>query len=163
MRLTVFTGRFDQRHSGDRKKLTRIMFTAFFSHFPGRMGGRTSHFQKSNHMSTTVLDRTERNYKQRSFSIPVLTGFMNWSRNQEDNRIMWVAIALVMHGCVLTPLTVMAVAFTGMNMFLFMAAIIAMGMALVTNLAAMPAKVTIPVFFLSVIIDVVIVIASLFI
>jgi hypothetical protein len=139
------------------------MFPAFLSHLPGRMHGGNLHFQKSNHMSTTALDRTERNYKHRSFSIPALTKFMNWSRNQEDNRIMWVGIALVMHGCVLTPLTVMAVAFTGMNMVLFMAAIIAMGMALVTNLAAMPARVTIPVFFLSVIIDVAIVIASLFI
>jgi hypothetical protein len=113
-------------------------------------------------MSTTVFNRTEENYKHRTFSIPFLTRFLNWSKNQSENRILWVGIALVMHGCVITPLTVMAVAFTGMSLVLFMAAIIAMGMALVTNLAAMPTKVTVPVFFLSVLIDVLIVIASVF-
>jgi hypothetical protein len=42
-----------------------------------------------------------------------------------------------------------------------MLAIIAMGMALVTNLAALPTKITIPVFLLSIIIDIAIVVASL--
>jgi hypothetical protein len=145
------------------ENMIRIMFYAFLSHLPAGYEWGTLHFQKSNHMSTTVLNHTERNYKHSGFTIPALTRFMNWSRNQEDNRIMWVGIALVLHGCVLTPLTVMAVAFTGMNLILFMAAIIAIGMALVTNLAAMSTKVTVPVFFLSVVIDLVIVIASLFV
>lgn len=112
-------------------------------------------------MSTTLLNRTEENVSHKTFSLPFLNRFLNWSKNQSENRILWVGIALVLHGCVLTPLTVMAVAFTGMNLVLFMAAIIAMGMALVTNLAAMPTKITVPVFFLSVLIDVLIVIISL--
>jgi hypothetical protein len=37
-----------------------------------------------------------------------------------------------------------------------------MAMALVTNLAALPTKITLPVFFLSVLIDLGIIIASLF-
>jgi hypothetical protein len=139
------------------------MFRTFLSHLREREDWGILQNQKSNYMSTTVLNRTEENYRQKSFSIPFLTKFLNWSRNQEENRIMWVGVALVLHGCVLTPLTVMAVAFTGMNMILFMAAIIAMGMALVTNLAAMPTRITVPVFFLSVVIDLAIVIASLFV
>lgn len=86
---------------------------------------------------------------------------MNWCKGQEENRLLWLGIALAGHGCILTPLTVMAVFLTGTNMFLFMLAIIAMGMALVTNLAAMPTKVTIPVLVASILMDIVIVISSL--
>lgn len=51
----------------------------------------------------------------------------------------------------------MAVLLAGTNLTLFIVAIVAMGMSLVTNLAAMPTKITIPVFVLSVIIDLVVV------
>ena len=54
----------------------------------------------------------------------------------------------------------MAVLLAGTNMFLFILAIVAMGMSLVTNLAAMPTKITIPVLVLSILIDIAIVIAS---
>ena len=112
-------------------------------------------------MSTTTLQQTAAN-TNRGINIPFLSGFMNWAKSQEDNRILWVGIALVVHGCALTPLTVMAVVFAGLNMYLFMLAITAMAMALVTNLAAMPTKVTIPVFALSVFLDIAIVIACFF-
>jgi hypothetical protein len=95
------------------------------------------------------------------FNVPFIANFLNWSKEQEDNRILWVCIALAGHGCVITPLTVLAVAFAGMNLYLFMLALIAMGISLVTNLAAMPAKVTIPVFLLSVLIDIVVVVAAI--
>jgi hypothetical protein len=44
-------------------------------------------------------------------------------------------------------------------MFLFMLCIVSMGMALVTNLAAMPTKITIPIFVLSVLIDLAVIIS----
>lgn len=47
----------------------------------------------------------------------------------------------------------MAVLLAGTNFTLFMMTIVAMGISLVTNLAAMPTKITIPLFVLSVIID----------
>ena len=43
--------------------------------------------------------------------------------------------------------------FTGNNLYLFVVAIAAMGMTLVTNLAALPTKITIPLFILSLLID----------
>ena len=86
---------------------------------------------------------------------------MNWCENQNENRILWIGIALAAHGCIITPLTVMAVLLAGTNLFLFMLAIVAMGMSLVTNLAALPTRITIPVFFLSILIDVIIVISTL--
>jgi hypothetical protein len=108
--------------------------------------------------TTTTLSQTmAASYTEKETSVSVFKKFMNWCKEQDENRFMWVGIALAGHGCVLTPLTVMAVVFAGTNMFLFMLAIVAMGMALVTNLAAMPTKITIPVFILSIVIDIAIV------
>lgn len=113
-------------------------------------------------MATTTLNQTiAATYTEQEPSVSVLKKFMNWCKEQDENRFMWIGIALAGHGCVLTPLTVMAVVFAGTNMLLFMLAIVAMGMALVTNLAAMPTKITIPVFVFSIIIDIAIVLTCL--
>ena len=79
--------------------------------------------------------------------------FINWCRDQQEDRLLWLGIALAGHGCVITPLTIMAVLLAGTNLFLFVLALVSMGMALVTNLAALPTKITIPVFVLSILID----------
>ena len=86
---------------------------------------------------------------------------MSWSRDQERNRLLWVGLALAGHGCIITPLTVMAVLLAGTNLTLFIMALVAMGASLVTNLAAMPTRITIPVFVLSIIIDLAIIIACI--
>ena len=79
---------------------------------------------------------------------------MNWCKNQQENRMLWVGIILAGHGCILTPITIMAVLLAGNSLTLFMLGVIAMMATLVTNLAAMPTKVTIPIFILSLIIDI---------
>jgi hypothetical protein len=91
----------------------------------------------------------------------VFKKFINWCEGQSENQFMWLGIALAGHGCILTPITVMAVLLAGTNLFLFMLALTSMGLALVTNLAAMPTKITIPVFFLTVLIDILIIVATL--
>ena len=111
-------------------------------------------------MATTTLNPTmAATYSKENFSVSVFTKFINWCKEQDENRFMWVGIVLAGHGCILTPLTVMAVLLAGTNIVLFMLAIVAIGMAVVTNLAAMPTKITIPVFILSIIMDIAIVIA----
>ena len=77
--------------------------------------------------------------------------------------MLWLGIALSAHGCIITPLTIMAVLLAGTNLFLFILALAAMGATLVTNLAAMPTKVTLPVFVLSMIVDVAIIFSCVFI
>jgi hypothetical protein len=71
-----------------------------------------------------------------------------------------LGIALAAQGCVLAPLTVFAVVFAGNSLVLFMLAIMAMGIVLVTNLAALPTKITIPVFFGSILVNLGVVLAS---
>jgi hypothetical protein len=119
-------------------------------------------------MSTTTTNQTfstkriSVNYtEQASITTSAWSRFINWCKGQQENRLLWLGIALAGHGCVLTPLTVVAVLLDGASFPLMMLAIIAMGMALVTNLAALPTKITIPVFLLSIIIDIAIVVASL--
>ncbi|MBC7873259.1 MAG: hypothetical protein H7Y01_04645 [Ferruginibacter sp.] len=83
----------------------------------------------------------------------LISQFVAWCEGQEKNRLFWVAIIIVSHGCFITPLTVLAVTLAGNSMWLWSFAIAAMTMSLVSNLAAMPTKVTLPIFFLSLLID----------
>ena len=85
--------------------------------------------------------------------------FINWCDGQEKYRFGWLGAVITLHGCVLTILTMFAVVLSG-NHFIFWPFIIgAMGVALVVNLAAMPTRITIPVFFFSVLLDLVIIVS----
>jgi hypothetical protein len=105
----------------------------------------------------TIQPTITATYAGKKPSSSLVTKFFDWSLGQDKNRFMWLGVILAAHGCVLTPLTVMAVLLAGTNMVLFILALVAMGMSLVTNLAAMPTKVTIPVFIFSVLIDIAII------
>lgn len=83
--------------------------------------------------------------------------FITWCIGQEKNRLGWLATAIMLHGCVLTIITMFAIITTGNHFIFWPFTIAAMGMTLVVNLAAMPTKITIPVFFLSILIDIVII------
>jgi hypothetical protein len=86
--------------------------------------------------------------------------FINWSERQQENRILWIGLALVVHGCILAPLSVWIISMTGNSLALFMTAMASMCAALVVNLAAMPTKITIPVFFATLLIDVAVIAAA---
>lgn len=91
--------------------------------------------------------------------VSVWKKFINWCDSQEKYRLGWLGASITLHGCILTILTMFAVIMSG-NHFIFWPFIIgAMGAALVVNLAAMPTRITIPVFFFSIIMDLVIIIS----
>ena len=105
-------------------------------------------------MASTILAQTiVKGYTQQTAKPSVLSRFFTWCNNQAENRLLWLGVILFAHGCILTPITILAVVLAGVNIGLFVAAISAMAMTLVTNLAAMPTKVTIPIFLLSILID----------
>lgn len=83
--------------------------------------------------------------------------FINWADSQEKNRLGWTAGIIVGHGCIVTIFTMLAIVFTGNNFIFWPFAIAAMAVCLITNLAAMPTKITIPVFFISLLVDVAII------
>ena len=78
-------------------------------------------------------------------------------QHRKKKRMLWLAIAVAGHGCVITILTILAIMFSGNSTFLWPFAMAAMVSCLVVNLAALPTKITIPVFFFSVMIDAVII------
>lgn len=83
--------------------------------------------------------------------------FINWTKSEEKNRLLWLAIALAGHACVITIFTLFAIMFSGNNFVLWALAVSGMVACLVVNLAALPTKITIPVFLLSVLTDVIII------
>jgi hypothetical protein len=90
----------------------------------------------------------------------IVTQFLSWCTTQEENRLAWLAVILAVHGCVLSPATVLLIVTGSNSIILWGIAIGAMGISLVTNLSAMPTRITIPVFYLSIVIDVVAVVLS---
>lgn len=114
-------------------------------------------------MATTTFNSTVTpSYAHSTSGTSLLGRFFQWCSAQNENRLLWLGIILAAHGCILTPVTVM-ISFIGgqANLTLIVMAILAMAMALVTNLAAMPTKYTLPVFALSILIDIAVVIAAL--
>jgi hypothetical protein len=99
-------------------------------------------------------------YPERISYPSIFTRFMTWCNHQQHNRLLWLAIALMGHGCIITPITVVAALLSGTSLILFTLATAAMAMVLVVNLAALPTKITIPIFILSIFIDLGIIIAS---
>jgi hypothetical protein len=91
----------------------------------------------------------------------LVSRFLTWCAGQEEYRFGWLAVILAAHGCVLAPLTLITIFATGNNIVLICMVLGAMAMSLVSNLAAMPTKITIPIFFLSVVIDLVVVAISI--
>jgi hypothetical protein len=87
--------------------------------------------------------------------------FIDWCDSQNEYRIGWMIVTITLHGCVLSIFTMFAVILAG-NHFIFWPFVIgAMGITLFTNLVALPTKITIPVFFFSVLIDLVIIISCI--
>jgi hypothetical protein len=105
-------------------------------------------------MQTTLQQNISTTYNEVAVKSSLWTRFISFCAAQEKNRLLWVGIILAAHGCALTPITVMATLIISPNFFLFMSSMIAMAIALVTNLAAMPKKITIPAFALSILIDI---------
>ena len=112
-------------------------------------------------METTFNQAAVASYTEKP-KISLLKKFMSWCEDQQTNRLLWLGVALTAHGCIITPITIMAVLFAGNSLFLFILALIAMGASLVTNLSAMPTKITIPVFILSTLIDIAIIFLCMF-
>lgn len=110
--------------------------------------------QTIQHSYSPALLRTER--KQSA-----LSRFFEWCNGQERFRFGWVATIIAIHGCVLAPITVLAIALGTNHIAYWGVAIGAMAMALVANLAAMPTKITIPVFFFSILLDIVLIVINL--
>ena len=92
-------------------------------------------------------------YTSEKAKTSLVSRFLNWCEAQEESRFGWLAVMIFVHGCVLTPITILAVVSSGNSMVAWGFAMAAMAMTLISNLAAAPTKYTVPIFFLSLLID----------
>lgn len=87
--------------------------------------------------------------------------FLAWAGGQEENRFIWSAVSILGHGTIFTVATLITVMLTGNLIFLLLPTCLNMTMMLVVNLAALPTKYIIPCFFLSIMVDLVVVATAL--
>jgi len=79
--------------------------------------------------------------------------FIKYAEGQQDNRFAWLAFSFFMQGCVLVPITLLIVVMRGNPFELWIPTLVGFVVTETTNLAAMPTKITIPVFWAGVIVD----------
>ena len=96
------------------------------------------------------LPVAERSYSAHS---NIFTRFIQWCETQQEKRLSWLGTILALQGCVITPITLFFVTVSGINPVLLSLTICSIVMNLVVNLAAMPTKITVPVFILSLLVS----------
>jgi hypothetical protein len=90
----------------------------------------------------------------------VIVRFFQWASSQEKNHVGWVGLSVMLMAAVFFPLTLTAVLFNGPAFSLIIVAMISLVLVVITNLAALPTRYTIPALILGVIMDVIAIIAS---
>jgi hypothetical protein len=141
--------------------LIKISFCHYNAHHKLKGINRNLCYKNNRKMETTFQSTIVTSHISRIERPSIIAKFMTWCKGQEKNRLGWLGGILTIHGCVLTPITLFAIILSGTYFPFYIAALVAMGIAVVTNLAAMPTKITIPLFFFSVIIDLAIIISCI--
>ncbi|HVM89616.1 MAG TPA: hypothetical protein VMT76_15615 [Puia sp.] len=93
-----------------------------------------------------------------------ISRFFLWAEKQDEkNHILWVGGSVTAMAAVIFPLTMAAVLVNGGGFGLIIGAMTSLVLVVITNLAAMPTKYTVPFFFLGILIDAAVIAASFFI
>jgi len=87
--------------------------------------------------------------------------FIHWCSKQEENRLGWLAASFIVHGCIFVPMTIMIIAASGNNFVFIALALGAMIVAITASLADLPTRISLPVFFFTLALDILIIISRL--
>jgi len=79
--------------------------------------------------------------------------FINYADNQQSKRLWWMTLGILGHGTIFTIATLGVVTIFGNIFLLYIITCCAMVMSVVVNLAALPTRYIVPIFFLSLLID----------
>src|SRR5262245_9902095 len=90
----------------------------------------------------------------------VIQKFLAFSEKQQQNKLGWIAFILAAQICALVPLTLLAISANGDHFVLWIPVIISSFATGMVNLAGLPTKITIPIFLISVLIDVFVIMLS---
>ena len=88
--------------------------------------------------------------------------FVRFADKQECNRLGWLVAGILGHGTIFTILTLLAVTVLGNIFLLYIIACCSMVIVVSANLAAMPTRYTIPILFISLLIDLGVIITAIF-
>ena len=86
--------------------------------------------------------------------------FKDFCERQNENRLGWTAVIIAAQVFLLVPITLLAIAANGGRFALLLPVILSSFVTVVSNLAALPTKITIPIFCASVLINVSIIVLS---
>jgi hypothetical protein len=90
-----------------------------------------------------------------------LSAFFLWcSAQEEKNHIGWVGFSIVIMSVIFFPITMMCILFHGAHFGLIILAMISLDMVVITNLAALSTKYTIPFLLVGILIDLFVIVAS---
>ncbi len=112
-------------------------------------------------MGSVIHPKISTVFHERSELISLWKRFLNWTDEQQSSRFLWMAFIILGHSIIFTPFALAVVYFSGNHFFYWPITIIAMMACLVVNLSGLPTKVTIPVFFISLIVDLVIIMCTI--
>lgn len=93
--------------------------------------------------------------------VNIFDRIMRFAEAQEENHFGWVGASIMIQASLLFPMAMLTVVATGGPFYLIAFAIAALAMVVVTNLAALPTKYTIPALIISAIMDFLIVAIAL--
>ena len=94
----------------------------------------------------------------------IIASFLSWAEKQDEkNHIAWVGASVTAMSAVFFPLTMSVILLNGAVFGLIIIAMTALALVVITNLASLPTKYTIPFFFLGLLIDAGVIIASFFV
>jgi hypothetical protein len=91
----------------------------------------------------------------------LLQRFTAWLNTQEEKRFFWTALSLAGHGTFFTIITFATVILTGNAFALIAITCSTLMVVLAVNLAALPVKYIIPVFFGSLLVDVLVMVTAI--
>ncbi|MEO7924591.1 MAG: hypothetical protein ABIR30_12995 [Chitinophagaceae bacterium] len=112
-------------------------------------------------METSIEHVLTSSYTKSAVRPSLWKKFILWADGQEEHRLGWTAFAIAGHGCVFTIITTMIILLTGNHFIFWPFAIGAMAFCLIANLAALPTRITIPTLFISLLVDLAIIILCL--
>lgn len=100
-------------------------------------------------------------YQNKTAQAGLVQRLAAWMETQEEKRFFWAALSLVGHGTIFTILTFATVILTGNEFALIAVTCTTMMVVLAVNLAALPVKYIIPVFFGSLLVDLLVMITAI--
>ena len=113
------------------------------------------------HIHSALQDSWAGTYHQKTIKTSYRERFKTWLYKQEEYRLGWMIFSITGHSCVFTMITAAMVLATG-NHFIFWPILIGnMMLVMIVCLAGLPSRVIIPVLFLSVIVDIAIILTCL--